>query len=546
MKTYKYIALAVLALGFTACSQDDDFTPQQEDIVQIVSANIATEVQTRVNTLGDGTLFENADQILLINNSRTNKNNGTYTYDGTNWNLTTGTILYASSGTNDFTAYYPASVDFTLPADQSTESGIMSADRMVATTSSVAKGAAVALSFERQNAMVTITPSFNTEFGSDATISGLQIAGITSYHPASATDYKAIIAPCTNFEVTVKVKVGETEQTLTAASTTAIEAGNHYTFSLTVGKAAVEIADVNVTPWTEQTIDGVDTEEAPCASFIEGTTLTLRVIESATSDDITSAVSDALDAGCTTLNITLPADAGVDMFQGITAALAADGITAGSIDLTISGAKTVPEEGICDLEDYSLPSLRSITLPDVTEIEGDAIFLCENLISVSAPKCEILGRGALSDNASLTSVYLPVARIIGSNKLGQYGVFTNCTSLTEISLPEATQLGSFTFNTCTSLKNIYCPKVTEVWSSAFCDCMSLEKITLGTLTTVDDGNIRLFNQKTTENIDLVLSPEQKVMNYDDGTKIYTAGTEAFDFNTTSFIGYTFKSISKQE
>lgn len=160
-KIYKYTALAVFALGFTACSQDDDFTPQQEDIVKIASANIATEVQTRVNTLGDGTLFENADQILLVNGSRTSKNNGTYTYDGTNWNLTTGTILYASSGTNDFTAYYPAvtEADYTLPTDQSTVAGIKMADRMVATATGVAKGDAVALSFERLHAKVTITPT---------------------------------------------------------------------------------------------------------------------------------------------------------------------------------------------------------------------------------------------------------------------------------------------------------------------------------------------------------------------------------------------------
>ena len=37
MKTYKYIALAAIALGFAACTQDDDFTPQQEDIVKIAS-----------------------------------------------------------------------------------------------------------------------------------------------------------------------------------------------------------------------------------------------------------------------------------------------------------------------------------------------------------------------------------------------------------------------------------------------------------------------------------------------------------------------------
>lgn len=262
MKTYKYIALAALALGFAACTQDDDFTPQQEDIVKIASANIATEVQTRVNTLDDGTKWENTDQILLVNNSRNNKNSGTYTYDGTNWELSEGVVLYASTGTNNFTAYYPASVDFTLPTEQNTEAGIKSADRMVATATGIAKGDAVALSFERQNAMVTITPSFNTEFGDDATISSLQIAGITPFHPEDAEDYKAIIAPSTTgFEVSVKVKVGEAEQTLTANTTTAIEAGKHYTFNLTVGKTAVGITSVSVNNWTEKPVTGVETEQ---------------------------------------------------------------------------------------------------------------------------------------------------------------------------------------------------------------------------------------------------------------------------------------------
>lgn len=261
-KIYKYTALAVFALGFTACSQDDDFTPQQEDIVQIASANIATEVQTRVNTLGDGTLFENADQILLVNGSRTSKNNGTYTYDGTNWNLTTGTILYASSGTNDFTAYYPAvtEADYTLPTDQSTLAGIKMADRMVATTTGVAKGTAVALSFERQNAKVTITPTFASEYDGKgiADIQNFKIEEVAPYLPENGTAYTAILEPSgTGFSVTLTVG----SDNLTATSSTALEPGKHYIFNLTVGKEALAIDKVNVTPWTEKPISGVETEE---------------------------------------------------------------------------------------------------------------------------------------------------------------------------------------------------------------------------------------------------------------------------------------------
>ena len=266
MKTYKYIALAVFALSFTACSQDDDFTPQQEDIVKIASANIATEVQTRVNTLEDGTLWENADQILLLNNSRNNKNSGTYTATvttgdnpATTWELTNGTVLY-TSGTNDFTAYYPASVDFTLPTDQSTEAGIKSADRMVATATGVAKGDAVALSFERQNAKVTITPTFASEYdGKGITdIQNFKIEEVAPYLPENGTAYTAILEPLeTGFVVTLTVG----SDNLTATSSTALEPGKHYIFNLTVGKEALAIDKVNVTPWTEIPVTGVESEE---------------------------------------------------------------------------------------------------------------------------------------------------------------------------------------------------------------------------------------------------------------------------------------------
>lgn len=253
MKIYKYIALGALAMGIAACSQDDDFAPQQEDVVKIASSDIATEMQSRVNTLDDGTRWENGVQILLVNRSRETKNSGSYTAtvggETTTWAIVAGNVvLYAPSGTNDFTAYYPAvaEADYTLPTDQSTADGIKSADRMVATTTGVAKGAAVALSFVRRNAMVTIAPSFNTEFDADAVVSSMQIAGITPYHPENSVEYKAIIAPSADgFMVTLTVD----GQSLTATSSTKIEAGRHYYFNLNVGKDAVAIQSVSVKQW---------------------------------------------------------------------------------------------------------------------------------------------------------------------------------------------------------------------------------------------------------------------------------------------------------
>ena len=101
-KTYKYLAMAALALGVVACQQDDEFASLHSDVVRIASANIAAEVDTRVNTLENGNAFEFNDQILLVNENRTNKNKGFYTYKDPAWS-TSDMVLYAS-GTNTFSS----------------------------------------------------------------------------------------------------------------------------------------------------------------------------------------------------------------------------------------------------------------------------------------------------------------------------------------------------------------------------------------------------------------------------------------------------------
>lgn len=375
-KTYKYIALAVLAIGFTACSQDDDFATQQEDIVKIASANIATEVQSRVNTLDKGTVWENGDRILLVNNSRNNKNSGTYeatvtTGDNptTTWELKDGIVLYQSSGTNNFTAYYPASVDFTLPIDQSTEAGIKSADRMIATTDDVTKGEAVALSFERQNAKVTIIPHLNTEFDSNtAGISSLTIAGITPYS-VNSKDYTAIIEP-TSDGFTVKVKVGDNDP-LTATTSTQIEAGKHYTFDLTVGKVAVSIAALSVSQWNVIEVSDVETETYP-NNYVNATSMPENELEAALL---------SLFPSCSNIDVTviLANNAGIWMFNAITNALK-NRNTPSDINLTIVGVKTIPANAFGNPEEEEIAgptTLKTLKLPDAVKLENNSLCLPE-------------------------------------------------------------------------------------------------------------------------------------------------------------------------
>ena len=567
MKTYKYIALAALVLGFVACSQDDDFTPQQEDIVKIASANIATEVQTRVNTLDDGTQWENNDQILLVNNSRDNKNSGIYTYNGTAWELTNGTVLYASSGTNDFTAYYPAvtEADYTLPTDQSTVAGIKMADRMVATAIGVAKGDAVALSFERLHAKVTITPIFASEYNGKviADIQNFKIEEVTPYLPENGTAYTAIIEPLeTGFTVTLTVG----SDNLTATSTTALEAGKHYTFDLKVGKNAVEIMNVSVAKWNEVKISEVESNEY-ISPLVDATSMT--------SEELKVAIAEKIKMGQYNINVILAADAGdveeyevSEMLVALRTALAESTVPDGSISLTIAGVKTIPDYGFMDMEDYwennekniAGDKLKSLTLTDVETIGEYAFSACTYLESVNMPQVITVGEYAFNEwkkGTKLTSLNLPNATTIGDC------AFAYSSLLTSVNLPKVVTIGELAFGFC-DIRTLDLPEVTTVSGEAFLDnynlvsCSAPKATTIGyypwgncskletlELTATGDFTLanNLFANTPTGQINLVLNKdkESQITQNVDGTATW---------KTTNSNGgkleYTFKSINLVE
>ena len=563
MKTYKYIALAALVLGFAACSQDYDFTPNQEDIVQIVSANIATEVKTRVNTLDDGTQWENNDQILLVNNSRDNKNSGTYTYNGTVWELTSGIVLYAS-GTNAFTAYYPAvtEADYTLPTDQSTVAGIKMADRMVATTTGVAKGTAVSLSFERQNAKIAITPTLDTEF-TGKSISSLLIAGVTPYHPEGTTAYTAIISPSeTGFTVSVTVD----GQSLTAASSTKIEAGKHYTFDLKVGKNAVEIMNVSVAKWNEVKISDVESNEY-ISPLVDATSMT--------SEELKVAIAEIIKMGQYNINVTLAADAGdveeyeaSEMLVALRTALAESTVPDGSINLTISGIKNIPYEGFIDMIDYfdnndkniGGDKLKSLTLTDVETIGEYAFSACTNLEAVNMPKVVTIGKFAFNEytkGTKLTSLDLPNATTIGDCAFAYSSLLTSVNlprvvtigegsfygcDLRTLDFPEATTIGGGAFEANYNLVSCSAPKASTIGYYPWGDCSKLETLELTAAGGFTLGN-NLFANTPTGQINLVLNKdkESQITQNVDGTATW---------KTTNSNGgkleYTFKSINLVE
>ena len=108
------------------------------------------------------------------------------------------------------------------------------------------------------------------------------------------------------------------------------------------------------------------------------------------------------------------------------------------------------------------------------------------------------------------------------------------------------------FMHCKMLKSIALPDVTEIEGKAFSGCTRLQKVVLGNLTKVygNVGKNGIFDGCRTEDIDLVLSKDQKVMNGGeteggycwtaDITKDYSGSDE---HNGRVFLDYDFKSIT---
>ena len=141
MKTIKqrisYAVMALIAMGFTACTQNEDMTPTLKG--QEINATFSVGgMQTRVNTLGDGKYWEDKDKLkvsifagfdpgntaFLSFNSATNE-----------WSRTGNFRWLDESDQHTILAVYPSDTDFgnenlwyDLQTDQSSEGNLKDAD----------------------------------------------------------------------------------------------------------------------------------------------------------------------------------------------------------------------------------------------------------------------------------------------------------------------------------------------------------------------------------------------------------------------------------
>ena len=262
MKRLMGCAAAILAL--TACSESEDLLAayhSDSKAVHITAqvGKASADGFTRSNPMGtaeEQAKFNENDEISV---KADGQDAVTYKLVGSEWQPQGGKFLKWEKETMNFTAYYPASFNGTInqPEKYTSEADLAAADFMSYKGSqSNTKGNNLTLTMERKMARVVVEiAGFNDQYTTDATVNSLSICGVKAYKHSDNKFY-ALIKPCAaqSSETFLSLDVAEGESKTTTEKFTGIpklEAGNSYTYKLTVGKNKVKVNGVTVADWTE-------------------------------------------------------------------------------------------------------------------------------------------------------------------------------------------------------------------------------------------------------------------------------------------------------
>lgn len=365
----------------------------------------------------------------------------------------------------------------------------------------------------------------------------------------------------------------------TSDETESLEGGVHYRIGVKLGKDKVDITAINVIPWAQKELDAGVAKEVVRLNVVDAIAMS--------ADQLNAAVTKALEAGETDIEVTLKPDAPAEMITAIRRAICdTEGVADGSINLTLKGVTSIPgttnwdavafgprnaqwdENNVEIVSHEEVTQLASVNLPDVTEIGAQAFLDCSNLTSITAPKVQSIGDWGLQGTAitsidmpllkearysafcrtALTEVSLPSLETAGVIVFGHckqlrtvdlpklqnlsQQLFTRCTSLVAVNAPAATSMGNNVFKGCSELVSITLQGVTELTYEAFAECTKLENITLGSVIT--NVNVNLFaGEALSSNITLALHPDQANA---EGDLKATPGTNV------TWAGFTWKEV----
>lgn len=293
MKTIKqrisYAVMALMAMGFTACTQNEDMAPTLKG--QEINATFSVGgMQTRVNTLGAGNIWENKDRIrvMQIFGDETTKT-GEYKYVEENglyrWEPTVR-LRWEKVGRCELIAWYPSDIDiphiYNLHTDQSDETKLKAADLINGYWYDVPKDY-VDIPMKHRMSMVTIVYHVGTadypnmdisepqvyskhnsvRFGRDQIHGQFEMStptGNPDWVQACKHDgdmFSAIVIPGSykTGEIFLKFKIGDKNFHAKMKSDTDFKEGERNTYKLDVGKDKVELTRIsidNMTGWTNE------------------------------------------------------------------------------------------------------------------------------------------------------------------------------------------------------------------------------------------------------------------------------------------------------
>ena len=287
-RKFIYAVLALLTLGFTACQQEEDFVPQEQEINLNITAG---GVLTRVNTLEGGDVWENGDELYFCRISGDNEwaeysLTATVADDITTWSPSSK-LYWDGKGEHRLIVNHPCNLglgwdDFAIPDDQSTLENLKKADCMNARWIGTPRPETISLNLQHRMSMVTVTYTLASEFDSnveivpqvyskarciifsdaddlpmttsvgqyDIWVKAYKHEELDAYENVVAKKFTAIVSPDAYAAGDEFIRVTIDGQVLTAKMKEDITfaEGTHYTFDLKVGKDKVTL-----TPTTTDT-----------------------------------------------------------------------------------------------------------------------------------------------------------------------------------------------------------------------------------------------------------------------------------------------------
>ena len=350
-KIFQYIMLAVVTIVMASCTSDIEETTATagKNNIQLVVGEFPAfgDSQTRaIGTPDEGkTSWAVGDELLLEMTSKTfGTKYAAFTYNGSSWELASGELSYKEDEVPTFPHVYYA-------PNYKWEAGKL-----------VLKEGKVAGTDEYIEGKANITPNgqgINVSFAkATRNYSRLRIAtmpnkpitvSIDKYTPAGSSDMK-----------------WDQNYALTSD-----EKGNAYLYGTFVTNSIVNVeygeAPLATHKFSQATVNA--------KSYALDATVVSLTDEGITYDQIVEDVKKELDAGKTYINLMLAPDADEETLDAIHNGLA--GARSWTINLTLIGCKKIPSRGFMYWD-----MLKSIVLPDVTEIGENAFSDCAGLQKV--------------------------------------------------------------------------------------------------------------------------------------------------------------------